>query len=421
MDEFEVFLNKDSHNSLLQDVVCPPPSSTRTACQRRWHLIRNMALAQYEMRRLTSLTENEKHLLDSLTSQESLPDSALCAARRSLRSAIHNKANNLTTAEVEFLHRLIEAPQISADHLESAQSVLLKDPLYARELERIEHRDASSDPRQSEARRDASFRAELWDYCSYGDRNSTNTFSYKFQGMTEEAEVPIIFKVLGTPDPDCQPHVLSPPIMDALRSHLPFAIQQDNFWIKYSMTRDGASLHSLLHKCRGSARTIIAIETMDGNVIGSFTSSPWRPQGRTYFGSGEAFLWRLVRSRNTPCENIKEKALLEGEVEFFEWSGENHNIQYLANVHDNLILGGGQPDENPLERDYGPGLVLFPCLSRGFSHSCLTFNSPELAGDMFEIANLEVWTLTPVESIDQAEKVELARQFVFDHGNFVMD
>jgi hypothetical protein len=40
---------------------------------------------------------------------------------------------------------------------------------------------------------------------------------------------------------------------------------------------------------------------------------------------------------------------------------------------------------------------------------------------MFEIVNLEVWTLTPVDTIDQAEKVELGRQFVFDHGNFVMD
>jgi hypothetical protein len=416
MDEFEVFLNPDSPDSSLQDVVCPPPSSTRTAAQRRWHLIRNMALAQYKMSRITSLTENEKHLLEALASKESLPDSALCAARHSLRSSIHSKANNLTPAEVEFLHRLIETPQISTDRLEKVQSVLLKDPLYANE---IEHRDASNKPRHSEARRDASFRTELWEYCY--SRELTSFVSYPFQGVKKDLDSPVVFTVLGAPDPDCQPHVLSPPIMDALRPHLPFAIQQDNFWLKYNMMRDGSSLRSLLHKCRGSARTIVAIETMDGKVIGSFTSSPWRPQGQNYYGSGEAFLWRMAKSRNTSCDNVDEQALLEGDVEFFEWSGENRNVQLLANAHDNLILGGGEPDDNPSQQDYGPGLVLSSCLSRGFSNSCLTFNSPELAGDTFEIANLEVWTLTPVETMDQAEKVELGRQFVFDHGNFVME
>jgi hypothetical protein len=418
MDEFEVFLNPDSHDSLLQDVVCPPPSSTRTAAHRRWHLMRNMALAQYKMKRLTSLTENEKNLLEALASKESLPDSALCAARHSLRSSIHTKANNLTPAEVDFLHRLIETPQISTDHLEKVQRVLLKDPLYASE---VEHRDASNNPRQYEAGKDPSFRTELWDYCYSGEPNIF--FSYQFQSEKKDLDSPDVFKVLGAPDPDCQPHVLSPPLMDALRPHLPFAVQQDNFWLKYNMMRDGSSLQSLLFKCRGSARTIVAIETTDGKVIGSFTSSPWRPQGRDYYGSGEAFLWRMSKSRNSvSCDNVKEQALLEGNVEFFEWSGENRYIQRLVNARGDLILGGGEPDENSSQQqDYGPGLILSSCLSRGFSNSCLTFNSPELAGDMFEIANLEVWTLTPVETLDQAEKVELGRQFVFDHGKFVMD
>jgi hypothetical protein len=419
MDEFEIFLNPDGHDSSLQDVVCLPPSSTRTAAQRRWHLMRNMALAQYKMRRLTSLTDNEKHLLEALASKESLPDSALCAARHSLRSSIHTKASasNLTPAEVDFLHRLIETPQISADQLEKVQTVLLKDPLYASE---IEHRDASNIPRHSEARRDAPFRTELWDHCYSGEPGSF--YSYKFQGETQDSDSPVIFTVLGAPDPCCQPHVLSPPIMDALRPHMPFAVQQDNYWLKYSMMRDGSSLRSLLHKCRGSARTIVAIETVDGRVIGSFTSSPWRPRGNDYYGSGEAFLWRTSKSRNVSCETAQEQALLERDVEFFEWSGENRYIQRLVNAQGDLILGGGEPDENPSQQQgYGPGLILSSCLSRGFSHSCLTFNSPELAGDAFEIANLEVWTLTPVETLDQAEKVELGRQFVFDHGSFVMD
>jgi hypothetical protein len=78
--------------------------------------------------------------------------------------------------------------------------------------------------------------------------------------------------------------------MDGLRVHLPFAVQQDNFWLKYSKVRDGASMRALLRKVRSSARTVIAIETMDGGVFGAFTSSPWRPNGRGFYGSCEAFL-----------------------------------------------------------------------------------------------------------------------------------
>jgi len=37
----------------------------------------------------------------------------------------------------------------------------------------------------------------------------------------------------------------------------------------------------------------------------------------------------------------------------------------------------------------------------------------------FEIANLEVWTLTPVDSVEQAENLELGRRFIFDQTSFV--
>ena len=135
--EIEVFLAGQSDGT-LGDCVCPPPSSKRTAAQRRWHLIRNMALAQYQMRRLTSLTETEKELLETLEANESLPDDALCAARRSLRSAIVMKQGNLSQKEVDFLYKLIAAPKITADQLKQVEQVLMKDPLY-----RLQHPELS--------------------------------------------------------------------------------------------------------------------------------------------------------------------------------------------------------------------------------------------------------------------------------------
>lgn len=437
MEEVEIFLNADREaEDQLQDIVCPPPSSKRTTAQRRWRLVKNMAHAQYTMKLLTSLTDNEKALLDSLASKESLPDSALCAARRSIRMSIHRKASNLTEAEVEFLHRLTEAPHITAEQLEKTQAVLLKDPLYASELDRIEEERDQTERRRSltEAKRDASFRTQVWEYCgSNTNINSERSFSYRFQGASDSdipLDFPVVFTVLGTAgvdDPECQPHVLSPPIMDALRAHLPFVVQQDNFWLKYSSLRDGFSMRAFLHKSRGSAKTIVAVETLEGDVFGAFASSPWREQGQQYYGSGEAFLWRLKKSRNTSTDSVEDQAKLESEVEFFEWSGKNRNVQRLVNADSDLIIGGGGPDDkqNGDEKDddsHGSGLVLSPCLTRGHSHSCLTFNSPSLLKDeLFEIANVEVWTLTPVDTMEQAEKVELGRHFVFDQGNFALD
>jgi hypothetical protein len=221
------------------------------------------------------------------------------------------------------------------------------------------------------------------------------------------------------------PTVLTPPIMDGLRAFLPFAVQHDNFWLKYSLAGgDGASFYTLLHKVRNSARTFIAIETDQGEVFGSFTSSPWRVHPDKYYGSAEAFLWRLKKSRFTRCASVEEQVQLESDVEVFEWSRENRNIQSWTGMKGEIIVGAGGYEDDPEKdaKEFGSGLSISADLTRGFSEKCLTFNSPPLAtrsnDGVFNIANIEVWTLTPVLSVEEAERLELSRQFVFDHGGF---
>ena len=175
---------------------------------------------------------------------------------------------------------------------------------------------------------------------------------------------------------------------------------------------------------------------MDGDVLGSFTSSPWRVNGHAYYGSGEAFLWRLSKSRLTYCQDCRQQKQLESEIEVYGWSGSNRNIQLLPTYDSDLALGGGPPDHvdddsspgNLVKDDrhndkyWGFGLVLSNDLSRGTSEFSVTFNNPTLpttSKEVFEVANVEVWTLTPVEDEKQAEMLEMSRQFVFDHGNFV--
>jgi hypothetical protein len=221
------------------------------------------------------------------------------------------------------------------------------------------------------------------------------------------------------------PTVLTPPIMDGLRAFLPFAVQHDNFWLKYSLARgDGASFYTLLDKIRNSARTFIAIETDQGEVFGSFTSSPWRVHPDKYYGSAEAFLWRLKKSRFTHCASVEERVQLECDVEVFEWSGENRNIQCWTGMKGKIIVGGGGYEDDPEKdaKEFGAGLSISADLAHGFSDKCLTFNSPSLVtrsdDGMFNIANIEVWTLTPVWYVEEAERLELSRQFLFDHGGF---
>lgn len=200
--------------------------------------------------------------------------------------------------------------------------------------------------------------------------------------------------------------------MDSFCSFIPFGVKYDNFWLKYSLA-DGASMRTLLYKIRNSARTIIAIETDQGEVFGSFTSSPWRVQPNGYYGSAEAFLWRLKKSRFTRCSSVEEQINLESDVEVFEWSRKNQNIQSCKGLTDEMTVGGGGYEDDPdnPDKDWGSGLTLSDDLSHGFSERCLTFDSPPLStrsvDGVFNIQNVEVWTLTPVLTLEEAEKLEL--------------
>ena len=108
------------------------------------------------------------------------------------------------------------------------------------------------------------------------------------------------FQILGTSadDTNAHPHVLSPPLMESLQAFLPNTVSQQNFWLKYSLLRDGASYYKLLQNIRGACNTIIAVgkvtfiyldifrlntkimlsvlETTRGRVFGSYTTKPWR-------------------------------------------------------------------------------------------------------------------------------------------------
>ncbi len=241
------------------------------------------------------------------------------------------------------------------------------------------------------------------------------------------------FKILGTSAADiaAQPHVLSPPLMESLQAFLPPTKSGENFFIKYSMIRDGASLQTLLKRARGIQYSILAVETIDGEVFGSFTGQAWR-KSWNYFGTGESFLWRMRHSRLDGTNGILDQAQKESEIDVYPYTGENDFIQLCT--HDRIAVGGGMPEEvdsaekktqtepfsNPLvdhDHDWGLGLALRSDLLQGSSSPCLTFGSPSLykskpSGERFEVVNVELWAMTPCATEEEAEKLELGKLFL---------
>lgn len=208
--------------------------------------------------------------------------------------------------------------------------------------------------------------------------------------------------------------------MESLANFFPESIQCKNFWLKYSLTRDGSSLAKLLRNVRGSEHTILAIETTDGQVFGSFTSCAWRKYWG-YFGNGECFVWKMRQSRLTNCFSVVDQAKLESEIEVFGYSGKNEC--YQACRHDLLAVGGGSEDED-LDTSKGGGFAisLSEDLSKGTSDVCPTFNSPPLTnpkaehGDVFDVLNIEVWAFTPFENEEEAERCELGKMFIGENS-----
>lgn len=233
-----------------------------------------------------------------------------------------------------------------------------------------------------------------------------------------------LFKILGTSvhDESCSNHhVLTPPLMEGLTSFFPFCKSSDNFWLKYSLVRDGASMHKFRQSAYTSKHSIIAIETVDGEVFGAFTSKPWR-KSWGYYGDGETFLWKMRHSRNNNCstgnsstvsQSFDDAAQKETGIDIYPYAGDNEMIQ-ICNK-DKIAVGGGSPEkqiEYGIKRqDYGYGLFIDENMTNGSSSPCLTFRSPSLSakhsdGSLFEVCNIELWCLTPCAKVEEAEQLE---------------
>jgi len=136
----------------------------------------------------------------------------------------------------------------------------------------------------------------------------------------------------------------------------------------------------------------------------------------------------MRKTRKTPCQSVIDQAQLESEIEVYPWTGCNNCVQICNSQH--LIVGGGAALEDRSDgviisdhqaedgKEYGLGLVIEGrSMLYGTSCQSATFNNAPLSSDHadgspFEIANLEVWTFSPANSVELAERLELGSLFL---------
>ena len=188
-------------------------------------------------------------------------------------------------------------------------------------------------------------------------------------------------------------------------------------------------MNTLLQHVRGSEYTFLAIETLDGEVFGSFTVQPWKKSAHAFGLGGESFLWRMRGSRAEKCWSVIDQAKKESEIDVYTFHGGDTNVQLCTT--ERMVVGGlGKAqsgtrtlrDGTPVQDfQWGFGLHIEGDLLRGTSCPCASFRSPSLSkihsdGSMFEILNLEVWTFTPCTSQAEAERMELQKLFLRQHS-----
>ena len=256
-------------------------------------------------------------------------------------------------------------------------------------------------------------------------------FNYKpdVEILDEDEDDRQTFQILGTDcfDLTAQPHVLSPPLMESLMNFVPESLSAENWWLKYSLVRDGASLETMQNYARASQHTIIAIHTTKGDVFGSFNTAPWHI-APGYFGSGESFVWKMRYNRSQPCSSLYEQAHMESVVDVYPNSGLNSCYQFCTGNF--LGVGSGEIETKNLQNEFseqiftneqklelGFAFAIHDDLQQGTSSPSGTYCNPKLTSShdgVFEVCNLEVWTFTPCANVNDAELLEMKKHFLYE-------
>lgn len=164
--------------------------------------------------------------------------------------------------------------------------------------------------------------------------------------------------------------VISIFLAEKLRKILPPYYRECHTWeLVYNIIDYGSSISTLLTNCEEThlnGSFLLAILDTEGRIYGAYLSEILHVS-KTFYGSGECFLWRLDDENK--------------EIEYFRGSSENQ--YHIVTDRSFIAFGGGNGDF---------GLYISSDLLNGYTAYCPTYNNPPLTPSCkFECVNIELW------------------------------
>lgn len=165
-----------------------------------------------------------------------------------------------------------------------------------------------------------------------------------------------------------QVKILNRQIAEELEPMLPIEHQSKDWWLVYSMHKDGASLHTMLQRCKTMTPTLFLIRDTANCVFGGFSRTPWSMQRDRYYGTAGSMVFTF------------KNGMIQA------YNGTNNNNYYCLTSEDSFAMGGGGNFAIYLDGDF----------LRGTSGQCATFESPCLASaEDFDCDAFEMYALLP--------------------------
>jgi TLD len=225
----------------------------------------------------------------------------------------------------------------------------------------------------------------------------------------EEFDTPRIHVVSEDPSDSTEeipPFLLSMSIMKEMVQTAMPATLWGRSWIRiFSISRDGDSFGTFLHRVQSYVPTLLVIQTTKGEIVGGFADSPWecRPENMKYRSSsnasgdsfvgmtGASFLFSLVpmtsqmgNGKNPRQAPLKQATISDPIMRIYRWQGVNNYNQICRHREGSIGMGGGGGCF---------GLFLQDEFSKGTSGACDTYGNPGplTSTTCFDVLNFEVY------------------------------
>jgi len=169
---------------------------------------------------------------------------------------------------------------------------------------------------------------------------------------------------------DISSDILDEDDIELLRERLPTRLENNEWTLAFSTTRDGFSLSTLYRKTQDlDCPVLLTIQDVDQAIFGGLLSEPPKVT-EAFRGTGECWLFSLAGS---------------GDLSVYKWT--TANTLFIKGCTKNLVVGAG---------DGQFGLWFDGDLDHGRTQPCETFGNPPLTTSSdFNVKCIECWAFLP--------------------------